>query len=204
MNLSSFLIFWTSYEFWENHWHSLQTLINTACLKFGRALLESCFLVEFGVKCSSLSSSLPPVWSRLLFSGIISPRKSKPAARQGFQATFLLTVSSSAGKNNQNGLKQVNWKRIPWTLVTSVGNSEVFISISRSLSLIWQGARDKKVDSVLQKQTASRGNSDKCLVPWPGQLSEWWKQIFCMVGNSSRNKPSCEPLWTLPIWRRGG
>ena len=71
----------------------MQSLINTACLKFGgRALLESCFLVEFGVKCSTWSSFSPVQCS----SGIISPGKSKPAARQGFRATFLLTVSSSA------------------------------------------------------------------------------------------------------------
>ena len=93
-------------------WHSLQSLINAACLKFGRALLESCFLVEFGVKCSSLWSSSPPsaflqCAPRLLLSGIISPRKSKPAARRGFQATFLLTVSSSRAKTTKTA-----WSRL--------------------------------------------------------------------------------------------
>ena len=29
---------------------------------------------------------------------------------------------------------------------------------------------------------------------------EWMMKADILHGNSSRNKPSCEPLWTLPIW----
>ena len=92
-------------------------------------------------------ASFSPVWSHAAaFLPIISPRKSKPAALRGSMGPSDIFTNSffPAGKNNENGPKQVNWKGILWTLVTSVGNSEVFISISRSLSLIWQGGEEQK------------------------------------------------------------
>lgn len=149
---------------------SLQSLINTACLKFGRALLESCFLVEFGVKSSTLSSRAS-LCTRLLFSGIISPRKSKPAARQGFQATLLLTVSSSTPAKT---IKMARSRLIEKAFLEHWLHRLVTPRYSFQLAGLYHSSDSVRGTKRFKRepQAAPPGNSDKCLVPWSDQLSE--------------------------------
>ena len=158
MQIELYLELWSSSFLWSfEHLMNFEKIIDTRRCKVWLTRLAS----NLGA-CTSWELFPRWVWCQVLnlvelFSSAVQlrhyqPREIKASGSAGVQSDiFTNSFFQRAGKNNQNGPKQFNWKGIPWTLVAPAGNSEVFISISRSLSLIWQCSRDKKV----QKGTAS-------------------------------------------------